>query len=75
MSATPDSTRSANDDDGVGDTLRPMEGLDADDLHGGDDGAVDPPEKWRAADRIGADGEADESLADKLAAERPDQQP
>lgn len=73
MSTHPDSESSANDDGGVGDTLRPMEATDADDVrnHDGDD-TVDPPERWSGADKITADGEVDETLDDKLAAEEPD---
>lgn len=50
-----------------------MEALDSDDLRNEDgDEAVDPPSGWSEADKIGERGEADESLDDKLAAERPD---
>lgn len=50
-----------------------MEALDPDDVRNEDgDEVVDPPDRWREADKIGADGEADESLDDKLAAEVPD---
>ncbi|WP_101951282.1 hypothetical protein [Mycobacterium sp. 3519A] len=73
MSANPDPGYSPNDSGGVGDTLRPTEALDSDDVQNDDgDEVVDPPETWREADKITADGEVDESLDDKLAAEQPD---
>ncbi|ULE35584.1 hypothetical protein [Mycobacterium sp. IDR2000157661] len=50
-----------------------MEALDPDDVRNDDgDDVVDPPERWHEADKIAADGEADETLDDKLAAEVPD---
>ncbi|KUI32096.1 hypothetical protein AU195_23945 [Mycobacterium sp. IS-1496] len=68
---------SANDAGGTGDTLRPMEGLDADDVRNDDgDIVVDPPEHWSEADRSDQlpRGEVGggESLDEKLAAEVPD---
>lgn len=74
MSANPDPGYSPNDDGGVGDTLRPTEAFDSDDVRNDDgDETVDPPEQWREADKINADGEVDESLDEKLAAEEPEQ--
>ena len=73
VSVNPDPGYSPNDGGGVGDTLRPSEALDPDDVRNNDgDDVVDPPDGWREADKIGADGEADETLDDKLAAEVPD---
>lgn len=73
VSETPDPGYSPNDGGGVGDTLRPMEALDSDDVRNNDgDEVVDPPDRWHVADKIGPDGEADETLDDKLAAEVPD---
>ncbi|MFG1934910.1 hypothetical protein ACGFK1_30360 [Mycobacterium sp. NPDC048908] len=73
MSANSDPGYSPNDGDGVGDTLRPTEAFDSDDVRNDDgDEVVDPPDTWREADKIAAHGEAQESLDDKLAAERPD---
>ncbi|MCV7282025.1 hypothetical protein H7J88_20560 [Mycolicibacterium flavescens] len=70
----PDPGYSPNDGGGVGDTLRPMEATDPDDLRNDDgDATVDPPDRWREADKINADGEVDESLDEKLAAEQPEQ--
>lgn len=69
--------QSANDVDGPGDTLRPMEGLDPDDVRNDDgDNVVDPPDHWAEADRSyqrprGEVG-GGESLDEKLAAEVPD---
>jgi hypothetical protein len=68
---------SANDADGPGDTLRPMEALDSDDVRNDDgDNVVDPPDDWREANRTyrlprGEVG-GGESLDEKLAAEVPD---
>lgn len=74
VSTNPDPGYSPNDGGGVGDTLRPMEATDPDDLRNDDgDATVDPPDRWHGADKINADGEVDESLDDKLAAEQPDQ--
>lgn len=74
VSANPDPGYSPNDGGGVGDTLRPTEALDSDDVRNDDgDETVDPPEGWREADKINADGEVDESLDEKLAAEEPEQ--
>ncbi len=74
VSTNPDPGYSPNDGGGVGDTLRPMEATDPDDLRNDDgDATVDPPDRWREADKINADGEVDESLDDKLAAEQPEQ--
>nr|WP_234787731.1 hypothetical protein [Mycolicibacterium novocastrense] len=48
--------------------------MDSDDVRNADgDETVDPPEGWREADKINADGEVDESLDEKLAAEEPEQ--
>ncbi|KUI28711.1 hypothetical protein AU196_13270 [Mycobacterium sp. IS-1742] len=68
---------SANDAGGTGDTLRPMEGLDADDVRNDDgDIVVDPPDHWSEANRSDQlpRGEVGggESLDEKLAAEVPD---
>ncbi|EHI10663.1 hypothetical protein [Mycolicibacterium thermoresistibile] len=70
---------SANDVGGPGDTLRPMEALDSDDLRNDDgDEVVDPPERWSSgyssgAAGVTADGHLEEETLDaKLAAERPD---
>ncbi|MDY6869696.1 MAG: hypothetical protein SV966_03770 [Actinomycetota bacterium] len=68
---------SANDADGTGDTLRPTEALDPDDIRNDDgDNVVDPPEDWSEANRSDQlpRGEVGggESLDDKLAAEVPD---
>ncbi|RAV18262.1 hypothetical protein DQP55_02000 [Mycolicibacterium sp. GF69] len=74
MTTDPDPGYSPNDGGGVGDTLRPTEALDSDDVRNDDgDETVDPPEGWREADKINADGEVDESLDEKLAAEEPEQ--
>lgn len=74
VSANPDPGYSPNDGGGVGDTLRPTEAMDSDDVRNADgDETVDPPEGWREADKINADGEVDESLDEKLAAEEPEQ--
>jgi hypothetical protein len=68
---------SANDVDGPGDTLRPMEALDSDDVRNDDgDIVVDPPDDWTEASKSdalprGEEG-GGESLDDKLAAEVPD---
>ncbi|WP_156425176.1 hypothetical protein [Mycobacterium sp. GA-1285] len=51
-----------------------MEAFDSDDVRNADgDETVDPPDGWREADKINADGEVDESLDEKLAAEEPEQ--
>ncbi|MBO0679872.1 hypothetical protein JRC04_20585 [Mycolicibacterium sp. S2-37] len=68
---------SANDQGGTGDTLRPTEALDADDVRNDDgDNVVDPPDGWSEASQSDAlpRGEAGggESLDHKLAAEVPD---
>jgi hypothetical protein len=67
---------SANDVGGVGDTLRPMEALDSDDVRNDDgDEVVDPPDHWSEADRSDTAPRAQgggESLDDKLAAEEPE---
>jgi hypothetical protein len=67
---------SANDVGGVGDTLRPMEALDSDDVRNDDgDEVVDPPDHWSEADRSDMAPRAQgggESLDDKLAAEEPE---
>ncbi|WP_448455063.1 hypothetical protein [Mycolicibacterium phlei] len=73
MSTDPDAGISPNDSGGVGDTLRPMEATDPDDVRNDDgDETVEPPEGWQGADKVNAEGEVDESLDDKLAAEEPD---
>ncbi|WP_193045740.1 hypothetical protein [Mycolicibacterium baixiangningiae] len=57
---------SANDVGGPGDTLSPMESLDADEVRNDDgDNVVDPPDHWIEVDRS-------DSLDEKLAAEVPD---
>ncbi len=62
----------ANDEGGVGQTLRPTDALDSDDVRNNDgDDVVDPPEGWSEADKT-VDPLEGESLDDKLAAERPD---
>lgn len=67
-----DFDESANDVGGVGDTLRPMEALDPDDVRNDDgDEVVDPPDQWAEADRV-VDPEEGETLDEKLAAEVPD---
>lgn len=65
---------SANDVGGPGETLRPMEALDSDDVRNDDgDDVVDPPEQWSQAHKSPQAGPAEqETLDDKLAAERPD---
>jgi hypothetical protein len=69
---------SANDQGGTGDTLRPTEALDSDDVRNDDgDNVVDPPEGWSEASRSddlprGEEG-GGESLDHKLAAEVPDE--
>jgi hypothetical protein len=67
---------SANDVGGVGDTLRPMEALDADDVRNDDgDEVVDPPDHWSEADRSDTAPRAEgggETLDEKLAAEVPE---
>ena len=61
---------SANDDGGVGDTLRPMEALDSDEVRNDDgDTVVDPPDQWSEAER----SDDDRTLDDRLAEEVPDQ--
>lgn len=57
---------------GPDDTLSPSESTDSDEVAPSADGdeVVDPPEEWHGADR--AD---DETLDQKLAAERPDRAP
>ncbi|KUI03654.1 hypothetical protein [Mycobacterium sp. IS-3022] len=73
MNANPDPGNSPNDGGGVGDTLRPTEAFDSDDVRNDDgDETVDPPDHWREADKVNADGEIDETLDEKLAAEEPD---
>jgi hypothetical protein len=68
----PDFDDSPNDTGGVDDSLRPMEALDADDVRNDDgDEAVDPPERWVAADHIAEEPDR-ESLDEKLAAEEPE---
>ena len=66
----------SNDTGGPGDTLRPSEALDSDDVRNNDgDDVVDPPEDWSAADKPGMtprEALEGESLDDKLAAERPE---
>lgn len=76
---TANESGTANDVGGVGDTLRPTEALDSDDVRNVDgDEVVDPPEDWSAASKlaVGPDGidisGGEETLDDKLAAERPD---
>lgn len=69
---------SANDVDGPGDTLRPTEAFDSDDVRNDDgDIVVDPPDDWSEANRTDQlpRGEVGggESLDEKLAAEVPDQ--
>ncbi|MGE2716111.1 hypothetical protein ACQI4L_18830 [Mycolicibacterium litorale] len=68
---------SANDAEGPGDTLSPMEALDSDEIRNDDgDNVVDPPDHWVEADRSDQlpRGEVGggESLDEKLAAEVPD---
>ncbi|MGV0837602.1 hypothetical protein [Mycolicibacterium thermoresistibile] len=66
---------SANDVGGPGDTLRPMEALDSDDVRNDDgDEVVDPPRDWSAPlkSETGVGATDGETLDDKLAAERPD---
>lgn len=67
----------ANDEGGTGDTLRPSEALDSDEIRNDDgDNVVDPPDHWSEASRSDQlpRGEVGggESLDDKLAAEVPD---
>lgn len=58
---------SANDAEGPGDTLSPMEALDSDEIRNDDgDNVVDPPDRWIEPDRS-------DSLDEKLAAEVPDE--
>ncbi|ORB17501.1 hypothetical protein [Mycolicibacterium monacense] len=63
---------SANDTEGPGDTLSPMEALDSDDIRNDDgDNVVDPPEDWSEANRsdqlprgeVGGGESLDETLA------------
>ncbi|BBY18871.1 hypothetical protein [Mycolicibacterium litorale] len=68
---------SANDAEGPGDTLSPMEALDSDEIRNDDgDNVVDPPDHWSEANRTDQlpRGEVGggESLDEKLAAEVPD---
>ncbi|TFV56329.1 hypothetical protein E4P42_19895 [Mycobacterium sp. PS03-16] len=69
---------SANDQGGTGDTLRPTDALDSDDVRNDDgDNVVDPPDSWSEADRSydrprGEVG-GGESLDEKLDAEVPDE--
>lgn len=59
---------SANDTGGVGETLRPAEALDSDEVRNDDgDVVVDPPDDWSEADT-----DEDEPLDQKLHAEEPD---
>ncbi len=73
---TLDEATSANDTGGPGDTLRPSEALDSDDVRNRDgDDVVDPPESWSEADKFGVTSREElegESLDDKLAAEQPE---
>lgn len=68
----------ANDQGGTGDTLRPSEALDSDDVRNDDgDNVVDPPDDWSEASKSdalprGEEG-GGESLDDKLSAEVPDE--
>jgi len=67
----------ANDQGGTGDTLRPSEALDSDDVRNDDgDNVVDPPDDWSEASKSDQlpRGEVGggESLDDKLDAEVPD---
>ena len=66
---------SANDVGSIGDTLRPMEALDPDDVRNDDgDEVVDPPDHWYEADK-NIDPREGESLDEKLSAEVPDPSP
>jgi hypothetical protein len=66
---------SANDVGNIGDTLRPMEALDPDDVRNDDgDEVVDPPDHWYEADKT-IDPREGESLDEKLSAEIPDRSP
>jgi hypothetical protein len=68
--------RTANDVGGPGDTLRPAEATDSDDVRNDDgDQVVEPPEGWQGADKFGVttpEASEGESLDDKLEAEEPD---
>jgi hypothetical protein len=65
----------ANDVGGAGDTLRPSEALDSDEVRNDDgDEVVDPPDHWSAADRPEVDDRG-QTLDEKLAAEVPEPSP
>ncbi len=69
---------SANDSETAGQTLRPMEALDSDDVKNDDgDNVVDPPDHWyeadRSYDRPRGEVGGGESLDEKLDAEVPDE--
>lgn len=66
---------SANDTGGLGDTLRPMEALDSDEVHNNDgDDVVDPPDHWSEADKPEVDDRG-QTLDERLAAEVPEPSP
>jgi hypothetical protein len=71
-----DDPMTANDAGGPGDTLRPAEALDPDEVRNRDgDEVVDPPEGWTEADKHGTsarEASEGESLDDKLAVEESD---
>jgi hypothetical protein len=71
-----DQAADPNDVGGPGETLRPMEALDSDDVRNKDgDEVVDPPEHWYEADKWGVtprEMRLGEPLDYKLAAEEPE---
>ena len=70
-----DTDDSANDVGGLGDTLRPMEALDSDEVHNADgDEVVDPPDHWSEANRPEVDDQG-QTLDERLAAEVPEPSP
>lgn len=69
---------SPNDSETAGQTLRPMEALDSDDVRNDDDdNVVDPPDHWfeadKSYDRPRGEVGGGESLDEKLDAEVPDE--
>ncbi|MCG5434491.1 hypothetical protein LV457_19655 [Mycobacterium sp. MYCO198283] len=74
--STDDTGASVNDVGGFGDSLRPMEALDSDEIRNADgDETVDPPDGWSEADKLTVTPEGElegESLERKLNAEEPD---
>jgi hypothetical protein len=74
--STDDTSASPNDVGDIGDSLRPMEALDSDEIRNDDgDETVDPPEGWSEADKLTVTPEGElegESLERKLNAEVPD---